>query len=75
MSPLMYAGDMVHLIHVVPDVSMEAGSMPIWFGAYDAPFGPPVMLSHDAHAVRSFPLPFLPTSSHVVRPLPHPVYS
>jgi hypothetical protein len=46
---------MVHLIHVVSDVSMEAGAMPVWLGAYDSPQGPPATSSYDAHAVRSYP--------------------
>jgi hypothetical protein len=52
-------GDVVHLIHVVSDDSMDAGSVPMWFGAYDD-FTPFVMQSS------------LDASQQVVRPSPNP---
>jgi hypothetical protein len=45
------AGDVFHLIHVVPDVSMESGSVPIWIGAHDGPFGPPLRDYTGAHSI------------------------
>jgi hypothetical protein len=63
-SPLftVVAGDMIHLLHVVPDTVMAADALPIWFGAYDAPLG---ALIDDRHAVRLHAAAMISTGLHL----------
>jgi hypothetical protein len=45
-SECLCAGDVMHVLHIVPSASAASGGDPIWFGGYEAPLS---FMAEDEH--------------------------